>query len=100
MTRDEIKRRFAENCPFPEGLGGEEINGVTVALVDTYSAGLIHSYIHSKKGLNQTQYALLVEIRHDLNKIIDDIPAHGKAYFQARYELVEEILRLSNGNEE
>jgi hypothetical protein len=78
MTKHEIKRRFVEHCPFPEGLGGEEINGIEVVMVDTYSAGLIHAYLHSKTGLDQSQYELLLEIWNDLNKIIDDIPAHGK----------------------
>jgi hypothetical protein len=69
-------------------------------MVDTYSAGLIHAYLHSKTGLDQSQYELLLEIWNDLSKIIDDIPAHGKAYFQSRYEIVEEILRSSKENNE
>ncbi len=41
MTRDDIKRQYIEfeKVPFPIGLGGEEINGVEVVLVDTYAAG-------------------------------------------------------------
>jgi hypothetical protein len=100
MTRDDIKRQYIdfEKVPFPIGLGGEEINGVEVVLVDTYAAGLIHSYAHSKTGLDQAQYDLLMEVWNDLNMIMDDLPEHGKAYFQTLYHLVEEVLRLSKEN--
>ncbi len=100
MTRDDIKRQYIEfeNVPFPVGLGGKEINGVEVVMIDTYAAGLINSYAHSNTELSPSQYVLLMEVWNDLNMIMDDLPEYGKAYFQTLYHLVEEVLRLSKEN--
>lgn len=92
MTKEEIKFRFHEYVPFPEGLGGEEINGVELVLADTDSAGLIDTFIRLKTGLDPVQYDSLLKVRNDLATIIHGLPPHGKAYFQARLDLVEQIL--------
>ncbi len=94
MSKEEIKFRFHRNIPFPEGLGGEEINGVELVLADADSAGLIDTFIRSKTGLDPVQYDLLLKVRNDLTKIIYGLPLHGKAYFQARLDLVEQILLM------
>jgi len=97
---DEVKSRFDElsRMPFPKGLGGEEVNGVELVLVDAEAAGMVQTIIKTKT-ISPAQYEALLAVHHDLNKVISDLPTHGRLYFQMLIDLVGGILLMNKKDE-
>lgn len=99
-TRSEREQRFAElwrqhlRAPFPDGLAGAEIAGVSLVLLDADLAGCI-SVWHSAGGLLDRGRRRTLERRlEELGRVLDLLEGTDEAAYFLR---LESLARLANG---
>ena len=84
--------------PFPEGYGGEEVAGICVASLDTFTAGCIETFISSRGRLDSHRIAVLVQCRKELELVVNNLDGATQAYFKDLLLISERVLRLLRVN--
>jgi hypothetical protein len=59
--------------PFPEGIAGEVIDGVDLVLLDTFTAGCIHTYISNNGQLDSERIRILKKCLGELDLVIQKL---------------------------
>jgi len=81
--------------PFPEGLVGEEIEGIELVLLAADCFGLVDKFLGRKgtKGkLVQKDYQLLKELRKELSTVMPHLSSTGKPFFKELEELIDQTI--------
>jgi hypothetical protein len=78
-----IEVLWREHCSarFPDGLAGQEIAGICVALLDTLAAGCIQSFLDSGRKLDDEKLAVLDSCGRDLAAVVPSLTGEARAYF-------------------
>jgi hypothetical protein len=65
---------------FPRGLGGEEIDGIDLALLDTYTAGCVDGFLAGR--LDADRLAILEKCSRELQAVCPKLSGLGRTYFE------------------
>ena len=92
---DEVEKLWLEfyELPFPVGLAGEEINGICVTTLDTFTAGCIDTFVSKKGKLDTKRISILVQCQKELRTIVENIDGENGKYFEKLLGLTSLILR-------
>ena len=77
--------------PFPEGYAGEEIEGICLASLDTFTAGCIDTFV-DKRRLDRKRISVLNDCAKDLNIVVEHLDGEAKGYFEHLLTLANRIL--------
>ena len=80
--------------PFPEGYGGEEVAGICVTSLDTFTAGCIDTFISSKGRLDNHRISMLVQSRKELAIVVKNLDGTAQTYFRDLLLISERVLRV------
>jgi hypothetical protein len=80
-----------ERAPFPEGLAGEEINGVDLVLIDADIAGAIASSVDAPRNLDPTSREALVLCRADLERVLPHLSNTPEGLYFARLAAMADL---------
>ena len=80
----ELKEKYQEflELAFPERLGGQEIDGVDLVLLDTSAAELLEKYILSKGKLTSSDWKLLQQLNSQLKVVKSQLESSASIYFE------------------
>lgn len=67
--------------PFPDNLGGQEIIGIDLILLDNDTAGLIDKFISYKGQLNNKDFDILKQCYNDLKIVVRELKGLDRQYF-------------------
>jgi hypothetical protein len=81
-----------KNERFPSGYGGEEIEGIDLALLDTDIAGCVQTYITRRK-LDLKRTAILGLCYRDCTVVVNGLNDKSKDYFLRLEKLAMLVLR-------
>ena len=89
----EVERLWREYCaiPFPEGLAGQEVSGVEVAMVDTVASGCIDTFIARQGSLDTWRTAILGLCYRNLGVATVGLQGEARAYV-ARLEILARLV--------
>jgi len=88
-----------QNQRYPEGFGGEEIDGIDLTELDSSIAGCVSTFISSGEKLDPERIKILKNCVSDLEKVIQKIRKEGKSYFSNLHKLGNLVLiQVSNGS--
>ena len=82
------------NKKFPAGYGGEEINGIDLALLDADTAGCIDTFLTQRRinnNLDLWRTAILGICYRNLSVVVQELTGEAKEYFKA----LETMARLT-----
>ncbi len=78
---------------FPEGYGGQDVNGVCVTSVDTYASGCISSYMkHERKSIDLERYQVLQKCKSELEEVLPFLDGEAFEYFGRLHEMCSIIV--------
>ena len=85
-----------KSIKFPKGLGGEEINGIDLALLDADTAGCIDTFLKSSNQytLDVSRTAMLGLCYRDLSNVSAWLVGAPKDYFQRLEALALLVLEV------
>ena len=90
----EIQRLWQEHLrPFPKGYGGEEIDGIDLALLDTETAGCIYTYINSGGQLDPWRTEILKNCLNDLTAVTQKLDGNAFDFFNQLKILAKLVLQ-------
>ncbi|MBN1911166.1 MAG: hypothetical protein JW818_15575 [Pirellulales bacterium] len=91
---EKIRRLWAEfrKKPFPEGLAGEDINGVCVTSLDTFAAGCVDTYVCSG-SLDRVKRDVLESSLVELDRILPELEDYPREYFLLLKEICISITK-------
>lgn len=98
---NEIAKLWEEfqSRPFPDGIAGEEINGVEPVEIDTFTAGCVSTYVGNKGSLDIERINILKKCMSELEAILPELNSEGKEYFSILQKLGNLILsRVANSS--
>ena len=76
---------------FPAGLGGKDVAGVCVVLLDSSAAGCISTYL-SSGSLDAERVRILKECRRQLSVVIPVLQSGQATYFEELSRLIDSVL--------
>ena len=90
---DEIIQLYDQHLktPFPDRRG-DEISGVDLVLVDSYTAGLVDKYIHSRGNLGADDIRILNRCYSDLETVVKALSGEDRQYLARLQNIVGLIL--------
>ncbi len=91
---EEIEKLWLEfyKLPFPSGLAGEDVNGICVTSLDTFTAGCIDTFVSKKGRLDKKRKAILIECQNQLEIVVDNLADEPKVYYEKLLTLTNKIL--------
>lgn len=97
---DEIIQLYDQHLksPFPTGRG-DEISGVDLVLVDSYTAGLVDKYIHSRGNLGADDIRILNRCYSDLKTVVKELGGEDRQYFARLQNIVGLMLERMKGQD-
>jgi hypothetical protein len=78
---------------FPKGLGGEEIGGIDLVMLDADIAGCVHTFLSAKRSLDARRLAILGLCYRDVSRVIPSIAIAHRPHFERLEVLAGSILR-------
>ena len=82
-----------EDRPFPRGLGGSEVGGVCLVMLDADMAGLIQAFVRGRK-LRPGGVENLRRLHEDLRRLLPSLNDEAADYFGELDELAATTLGL------
>ncbi|MFZ6664707.1 hypothetical protein [Peijinzhouia sedimentorum] len=91
---NDIKEKYQEfrSKPFPEGVAGEEIHRIDLAILDTDTAGLIEKFIGYNYKLTNTDFDLLKRLSTELKAVTKELEGQARTYFSTLWNLADRVL--------
>ena len=85
---------WREHCaaPFPEGLAGEDVAGICLASLDTFTAGCIDAFLAHGGKLDSLRTAVLGLCYRDLSVVVSELEGEGQRYFTRLEKLARTVL--------
>ncbi|HYG37368.1 MAG TPA: hypothetical protein VD908_02060 [Cytophagales bacterium] len=96
---NDIKEKYQEfrSEPFPEGVAGEEIHGIDLAMLDADTAGLIEKFIGYNYQLTRTDFDLLKRLSAELKTVTKEVEGQTRTYFSTLLNLADRVITELNG---
>ena len=79
--------------PFPSNLAGENINGVDLVEVDSYTAGCITTYIETKGTLDQEHKKILKKCLEEIQAVIPLLKNEEQKYFSMLFSIGNTVIK-------
>jgi len=79
--------------PFPSNYGGEEVAGVDLALLDTYAAGCISTFVGNRGWLDHQRHGILQQSLTDLDVVVPQLKGEVYDYFTELRDVVRQVLQ-------
>jgi hypothetical protein len=97
---DDLVMRWNERSrrSFPRGLGGAEVAGACLVMLDAEIAELVGAFI-KHRSLRPTAFEALRQLRGDLQGVLPALSGESAEYFEAWEELVSQTLWLADPGE-
>ena len=90
----EVQKLWQEHLrPFPKGYGGEVIDGIDLALLDTETSGCIYTYINSGGQLDPWRIQILKSCLSDLTIVTQKLAGDAFDYFNQLKILAKLVLQ-------
>jgi hypothetical protein len=86
--------------PWPAGLGGVEIKGIDLVMLDADTVGIVDYFLgrrHNLGRLNEKNRMILLQLQKEAAVVCQEIPEFGKEYFSEIQLLIEWTLRYHEG---
>ncbi|HXH71825.1 MAG TPA: hypothetical protein VNI58_03310 [Mariprofundaceae bacterium] len=80
------------NAPFPRELGGEEIDGVELVLLDADAAAVVSTFIGKSGKISEQQIQLLEGYVKDASQVLPKLNGEGMHYFALLLKLCDLVL--------
>ena len=83
---------------FPPDMGGREVAGVCVTMLDADIAGCVSSFVGRRPtdprrgSLDQQRIRILRSRRSELDRVIPNLPPDARPYFERVAELADKVL--------
>jgi hypothetical protein len=87
---DDLSREHFK-ATFPNGVAGIEVAGICVTLLDSYTAGCIHSFLDSGGALDRKRVDILDSCCRVLAVVMPQLTGKAKEYF-ARLERLATLV--------
>ena len=89
----EIEKLWLEfrSLPYPES-SAEEVKGICVITLDTFTAGCIDTFISGKGRLDKKRKSILRQSQKELEIVVDNLSGEGKTYFEKLLNLTDKIV--------
>jgi hypothetical protein len=78
--------------PFPSGYAGEEVAGICVVSLDTYTAGCIQTFVSCKGSLDAERISILKKCEKDLEIVTNKLEGDAKLYFERLLQMTKKVL--------
>ena len=90
----EIQKLWQEHLrPFPKGYGGEEIDGIDLALLDTETVGCIYTYVTNGGRLDSWRTQILQSCLDDLTAVTQKLDGNALGYFNELKIIAKLVLQ-------
>jgi hypothetical protein len=95
----EIRRRWEawRQLPFPEGLAGEEVNGICLTSLDTFAAGCIDTFLERRGSLDAERIAVLRRCAGELRAVVPALAYEAAVYFGELSAIADLVLSHLRG---
>lgn len=95
-----VKRSWTEfmRLPFPDGCAGEEVDGICLASLDSYTAGCISTFV-DRGRLDPTRLKILRQCATELQQVLPKLKGKPLQYFTLLNDLVTATLQEIGGSE-
>jgi len=90
-TIDGLWREHVQ-APFPEGLAGQEVAGICITSLDTFTAGCIDTFISRAGNLDLWRTAVLGLCYRDLAMVVCELEGEDRQYFGRLEQLARMVL--------
>jgi hypothetical protein len=77
---------------FPEGLAGEEVDGICVTSLDTFTAGCLSTFFSRRGSLDLGRTAILGLCYRDLSVVVAGLKGEQRRYFARLEQLARMVL--------
>ncbi len=96
---DEIETLWNERktLSFPSELVGEELAGICVTSLDTFTSGCIDTFVNNKGFLDNKRVLILKQCKTDLMIVIQYLKNNPTAYFKELLSLTNKVLQTVEG---
>jgi len=88
-----IWRDFAMR-PFPEDCSGLEVQGIELALLNTFAAGCIDTFVSNNGCLDRERISVLKQCAEDIEVVVPMLQGEAMDYFEELQLLSQEVLRV------
>ncbi len=90
----EVKIMWNEwkGIPFPSDYAGEEVEGICVVSLDTFTAGCIDTFVSRKGSLGAKRISILKKCEEDLQIVVANLEGNAKLYFAQLLKMTQRIL--------
>jgi hypothetical protein len=94
-----IQNRWREHCaaPFPEEAVLEEICGICLVTLDSFSAGCIDAFLSNSGNLDKARLRVLESCSRDLAFVYPELNGGVREYFSRLQELARMVLQVMGG---
>ena len=77
--------------PFPQHLAGKEIEGIELALLDSFAAGCVSVFLERGR-LDKEREVILERCFRELSAVIPNLEDRDKPYFVELHSISEKVL--------
>ena len=81
-----------KSIPFPSDYAGEEVEGICLVSLDTYTAGCIQTFVSRKGSLDAERISILKKCEKDLEIITNKLEGDAKIYFEQLLQMTQKVL--------
>ena len=78
--------------PFPSDYAGEDVEGICVISLDTFTAGCIDTFISRKGSLDSQRVSTLKKCKKDLEIVSNKLEGDAKLYFERLLLMTQKVL--------
>jgi hypothetical protein len=78
---------------FPSDYAGEDVEGICLVSLDTYTAGCIDTFVSRKGSLDAERISILRKCKKDLETVTNKLEGDAKFYFERLLQMTQRILK-------
>lgn len=80
--------------PFPEDLVGDNIGGIDITSLDTFTAGCIDVFLSKNGNLDKKRKYILENSQTELRVITSNVDVKAKSYFEKLLDVTNKVLEI------
>lgn len=92
----EIEWNLWKELPFPSEYASEEIAGICLVSLDTFTAGCIDTFISNRGYLDSRNISVLENNEKELKLVVDKLNKNAGNYFKKLLHLITDTLDFIN----
>ena len=80
---------------FPSDYVGEDVEGICLVSLDTYTAGCIDTFVSRKGSLDTERISILKKCEKELETVTNELEGETKFYFERLLQMTQKILKTA-----